>query len=163
MQIFFIFKNLLCFSRQNWKYLLVTCDALKNDYFRTISSHFFADCIYNFHKNYVQMVILRCLICQKPDCIKSYKKKHNKNNFPFLQFCKKKPENLRLKNGHFTTLSGHFSANYIKIFQKNEIQTVILRCLVGLNLNWIKSYGMILVKTIFFMPHFRAGLSAKSL
>ena len=33
-----------------------------------------------------------------------------------------------------------------KIFQKTEIQTVILRCLVGLKLNWIKSYGIILVQ-----------------
>ena len=57
----------------------------------------------------------------------------------FLQFVKKKPENLQLKNGHFMTLSGHFFASYIKIFQKTEIQTVILRCLMDLNLNWIKS------------------------
>ena len=45
-----------------------------------------------------------------------------------------------------------FFANYIKIFHKTEIQTVILRCLVCLNPNWIKSNAMISVKIIFFMP-----------
>ena len=69
--------------------------------------------------------------------------KIQKQSFPFFyNFVKKKPENLQLKNGHFMTLPGHFFANYTKIFQKTEIQTVILRCLVGLNLNWIKSYDI---------------------
>ena len=39
-----------------------------------------------------------------------------------------------------TTISGHFFANYISIFHKTEIQTVILRCLTDLNLLWYKSY-----------------------
>ena len=30
--------------------------------------------------------------------------------------------------GHFTTISGHFFANYITIDHKTEIQTIILRC-----------------------------------
>ena len=34
-----------------------------------------------------------------------------------------------------------FLANYMFIFHKTEIQTVILRCLMSLNLNWYKSYG----------------------
>ena len=63
--------------------------------------------------------------------------KYKKSNFLFLQFVKKKSENLQLKNGHFMTLSSNFFANYTKIFQKTEIQTIILRYLVGLNLNWI--------------------------
>ena len=37
--------------------------------------------------------------------------------------------------GHFTTISGHFFANYINIFHKIETQTVILRCLVCIYLN----------------------------
>ena len=37
-------------------------------------------------------------------------------------------QNLQLINGHFKTTSGHFFANYMNIFQKTEIQTVILRC-----------------------------------
>ena len=36
-----------------------------------------------------------------------------------------------------------FFGNYIDIFHKTEIQTIILRCLVCLNLNWIKSYDII--------------------
>ena len=34
-----------------------------------------------------------------------------------------------------------FFANHMGIFHKTEIQTVILRCLMSLNLNWYKSYG----------------------
>ena len=52
------------------------------------------------------------------------------------------------------TVSGNFFTNCIKIFQKTEIQTVILRCLVGLNLNWIKSYDMILVGINFLHASF---------
>ena len=37
-------------------------------------------------------------------------------------------------------LDQSFFANYMSIFHKTEIQTVILRCLMCLNLNWIKSY-----------------------
>ena len=49
-------------------------------------------------------------------------------------------QNLKLINGHFTTISGHFFANYVSIFHKTEIQTVILRCFMSLKLNWCKSY-----------------------
>ena len=68
---------------------------------------------------------------------------------PF-NFRRKKTKNLSFKNGHFLTICGHLFGNYIHIFHKTEIQTVILRCLVGLNLNWIKSYGIILVQIFFF-------------
>ena len=55
-----------------------------------------------------------------------------------------------------------FFGNYIKIFHKIEIQTVILTCLVCKNLNWIKSYNIRLIKIFFFsylkMHHFRASL-----
>ena len=42
--------------------------------------------------------------------------------------------------GHFTAISGHFFANYVNMFQKTEVLTVILRCLTCLNLNLIKNY-----------------------
>ena len=42
-------------------------------------------------------------------------------------------------NGHFMTTSGHFLATYMFILHKTEIQTIILRCLMRLNLNWFKS------------------------
>ena len=48
--------------------------------------------------------------------------------------------NVQLINGHFKTISGHFFAIYMFIFHKTEIQTVLLRCLRSLNLNWYKSY-----------------------
>ena len=51
-------------------------------------------------------------------------------------------ENLWLKNGHFF-------ANYMKVFHKTEVETVILRYLVCLYLSWIKSYDIILVKKKF--------------
>ena len=80
----------------------------------------------------------------------------------FFNFGRKKIENLRFKNGHFSTICGHFLGNYIVIFHKTEIQTVILRCLVYKNIDWIKSYNKILVKIFIFlclkMHHFRANL-----
>ena len=48
---------------------------------------------------------------------------------------------LLLKNCH-KIISGHFFAICIFIFHKTEIQTVILRWLTGLNLNWFNSYGL---------------------
>ena len=41
-------------------------------------------------------------------------------------------QNLRQLNSSFTTISSHFSAIYISIFHKTEVQTVILRCWMGL-------------------------------
>ena len=93
------------------------------------------------------------------------KQRHKTQFYSFpgvFNFVRKINEKLPLINGHFMTLSGHFSASYIEIFHKTEVQTVILRCLVCLNLNWIKSYNIILVKIFLFsclkMHHFRAIL-----
>ena len=43
----------------------------------------------------------------------------------------------------YTTISGHFFTicTYV-IFHKTEVQTVILRCLMSLNLDWLKNYGL---------------------
>ena len=49
-------------------------------------------------------------------------------------------QNFQMTNGRITNISGHFFANYMDIFHKTEIQTVNLRCLPSLNLNWYKSY-----------------------
>ena len=35
-----------------------------------------------------------------------------------------------------------FLANYMNIFHKTKVQTVILICSTGLNFNWFKSYGL---------------------
>ena len=67
--------------------------------------------------------------------------------FRFFNFVRKKNENFQLINGHFTTIYGHFSVNCNNFFHKAEVQTVILRCLVYLYLNWIKSYN---INNIFF-------------
>ena len=48
-----------------------------------------------------------------------------------------------------------FFGNYTVIFHKTEIQTVILRCLVHLNLNQIKSYNIMLVKNVSFHSSFQ--------
>ena len=75
--------------------------------------------------------------------------------FPILEFCKKKNGNLQLIYGHFTTISGHFSAKYNKVFHKTEVPMVVLMCFVYLYLHWIKSYNIILVKNIFFHASFQ--------
>ena len=67
-----------------------------------------------------------------------------------FQFWKKKSWKSITHKWPFLTVFGHLFANFMNIFHKTEVQTVILRCLVSLNLNWIKSYNIILVKKIFF-------------
>ena len=54
-----------------------------------------------------------------------------------IKVCSFKKETT-FRNGHFTTISGHFIANYVNIFHKIGVPTVILSCLKCLNLNWIK-------------------------
>ena len=51
-------------------------------------------------------------------------------------------QNLRQLNCSFTTISSHFFGIYIYIFQKTEVQKVILRCWTFLYLNWFYSYGV---------------------
>ena len=67
-----------------------------------------------------------------------------------FQFWKKKSWKSITHKWPFLTVFGHLFANFMNIFHKTEVQTVILRCLVSLNLNWIKSYNIILVKKFFF-------------
>ena len=59
-------------------------------------------------------------------------------------------QNLRQLNWDFTTIFSHFFETCMNIFHKKEIQTVILRYLTGLNLDWVKNYD---TKSIFL--HFR--------
>ena len=51
-------------------------------------------------------------------------------------------QNLRQLNCSFTTISSQFFGIYIYIFQKTEVQSVILRCWTFLYLNWFYSYGI---------------------
>ena len=58
----------------------------------------------------------------------------------FFNFGRKKVKIQVSKVTIFFTISGPFFANYISIFHKTEILTVILRCLTGLTYDWLKSY-----------------------
>jgi hypothetical protein len=49
---------------------------------------------------------------------------------------------MLLLNNCWKIVSGHFFAMCIFIFHKTEVQTVIFRCLMGINLNWVKSSGL---------------------
>ena len=102
----------------------------------TISGHFSANCMFIFHKKEVQTVILRCLTGLNIDWFKK-----------FCLRCKWRPraclanfQNITTDKWTFYYHIWPFFANCMVIFHKNEIQTVILRCLMSLNLNWFKSY-----------------------
>ena len=72
--------------------------------------------------------------------------------FHFLFFCYFVKKKYWKYMTHFRTISGPLLANYIKIFHKSEVQMVILRCLVCLNPNWIKSYDLICITILFSKP-----------
>ena len=102
-----------------------------------------AICMFILHKTEVLVVILRCLISLNLNWYKSYGKKHKKTKNTKdanVCFCTKLQKKRQLINSHFKTIYGHFFANYMFIFHKTEIQTVILRCLTIINLNCYKSY-----------------------
>ena len=106
--------------------------------FTSISGHFSSNYSKIFHKTEVLMNISGSQACLNLNWFKSYNIKQNFVLIQFFQFCKKKKSNLQLINGHFTTISNHFSDNFTTIFHKTEVQKVILRCLEYLCLNWIK-------------------------
>ena len=149
------FFNLPAHLRKNFIINIDQCTkketTLRVGHFTTISAYY----INIFHKTGVQTNIVRCecLPCLDLNWIKSYGIKQS-FSFSFQGFFNflRKNENLPLINSHFPTISGHFSTSYIKIFHTTEVQKVILRCLVCLNLNWIKIYDIILLKNMFVMP-----------
>ena len=133
------------------------------------------------------MVIFRWSVCLNLNWIKSYdiilnktflfstetrnykirrSQEHGVNHKCFWQLCfsilEEKTANLSFKIGYFLTIFGHFFASYINIFYKTDVQTVILRCLVCLNLDWIKNYDILSVKIFIFsclkMHHFRGKI-----
>ena len=93
-----------------------------------------------FHKTEVQTVILMCLMGQNLNWSKSYDTKCTLRPRKILAKSEFDHQNLHLINGHFTTNSGHFCANWMKIFHKMEVQTVTLRCWTSLNHDWYNSY-----------------------
>ena len=125
-------------------------------HFTTISAHFIAVQIYLFPKTKVLTIILKFLTRLN---LKSYDIKHFSIFFSFVKILF---ENLRLINGNFKTIFGHFFAKYKYVFHKTEDMKAISMCLACLNLNWVKSYDILLVKILLFsclkMHHFRGIL-----
>ena len=116
-------------SDRKWMLLLNNC-------YKIVSGHFFAICFFIFHKTEVQTVILRCLTGLNHSWFKSYGFR-----------CSRRPRassvnfwNLASDKWPFYDHIWPFFGNYMMIFDKTEIQTVILRCLRCLNLNWYKTY-----------------------
>ena len=85
-------------------------------------------------------VILKCLMSQNTNWFKRYDTKCTLRLHKVLAKLEIHHQNLHLIKDHFTTISGHFCVNYVKIFHKMEVQTVILRCLTSLNHDWYNSY-----------------------
>jgi hypothetical protein len=108
---------------------------------------FFANYINIFQKSEVLTVILRCLTCLNHNLIKTMTKITNAFDSCNFQFWKKKKLKILVSE---MPIFGHFFGTYVDIFQETEIQTVILRSILCLKFNWIKSYNIMLVKNIFF-------------
>ena len=144
-----------------WLEQPINGQCLKMAILRPFLGIFFAHYINSFHKTEVLTGHFEVLNLKNLNWIKSYNIKNIFFASIFCNFVKKATENLWHINGHFTRISGHFFANYMKIFHKLEVQTINLSCLVCLNSNWIKSNDIIFVK-IFFLclktHHFRASL-----
>ena len=135
------------------KWYVKVCSEIKEttfwaDHVTTISGHSIANYINIFPKTKVLTVILRCLTSLNLNWIKSDHINHTKKLcFSILL---EKNWKFKFKKWPFLTICGHFFGKYIDIFHKTEIQTVILRCSVCLNFNWIKNYDIIIVYNIFF-------------
>ena len=126
------------------KYIVLCVKKQKNwwvGHFTTLSGHFLANYINIFHKIELPTIILMCLTCLNLVWIKSY----DIFSFPvFYHFVKKKYwKFMTHKWSSWDNFWPFFGQLHENISQKKEVQTVILRCLVCLNLNWIKSYNLI--------------------
>ena len=117
------------YSDWKWKILL-------NDCCRTLFGQFFAVCMFIFHKIEIQTVILKCWTGLLLDWFKRYGLRCN------LCRCASSANSQKIATDKWKIYDNiwPFFANYMFIFHKIEIQTVILRCLTSLNLNWYKSY-----------------------
>ena len=96
-----------------------------------------------FHKAEIQMVILSGLTFLNPNWIKGYKKTQT---FSFQVFCNFVKKNYDSQMAILRPFLFFYISNSIGIFYKIEVQTVIFRCLLCLNVDLIKRYNMILVK-----------------
>ena len=105
-------------------------------FLRPFLAIFFANCMVIFHKTEVQTVILRCLTGLHLDWFRHYGLR-----------CKWRPctclansQKIATDKWPFYDHIWPFFANYIFIFHKTEVRTIILKCITSLNPNWYKSY-----------------------
>ena len=109
---------------------------LINDCCTTISDHFFANCMFIFHKTEVQTVIFRCLMGLNLDWFKIYGLWYKRRP----RTCLANFQKIVIDKWSFYYHIWPFFASCVLIFHKTEIQTVILRYLTSPNHNWYKSY-----------------------
>ena len=130
--------------------------------FKTISGHFSTNYIKNFYKSKLLTNILRCQTYLNLNWMIIYDINTIFSESLDFQFWKKISWKFITGKWPFFHCFWSFFANFMSIFHETEVQTVILRCLVSLNLNWVKSYFIIFVKKKFFpclkKHHFRASL-----
>ena len=112
--------------------------TITNAHFSTISGHFFTKCMFIFHKTEVQKILLRCLMGLHLDWFKSYSLR-----------CRCRPctslansQEIATDKWTFYDHIWQFSCLLHVIFQKTEVQKIILRCLTSLHLDWFKSHGL---------------------
>ena len=115
-------------------------------HFKTISGHFSTNYIKNFYKSKLLTNILRCQTYLNLNWMIIYDINTIFSESLDFQFWKKISWKFITGKWPFFHCFWSFFANFMSIFHETEVQTVILRCLVSLNLNWVKSYFIILVK-----------------
>ena len=128
-------------ATKDWKLKKETTFAF--GYFSTTSGHFFTIHICIFHKILVLTVILRGWTYLNPNGIKIYDINYKMVWQVCFLYLEEKKWKFKIQKWPFFDHLWSFFGNYMAIFHKTEIQTVILRCLLGLNLNWINSYDVI--------------------
>ena len=121
-------------------------------HFKTISGHFSTNYIKNFYKSKLLTNILRCQTYLNLNWMIIYDINTIFSESLDFQFWKKISWKFITGKWPFFHCFWSFFANFMSIFHETEVQTVILRCLVSLNLNWVKSYFIILVKKKISMP-----------
>ena len=121
--------SMMLYSDRKWK-------ILTNDSSRTLSGHFFAICIFIFHKTEVQMVILRCWMGLNLDWFRNYGLRCGLK----LRTSSANSQKIATAKWPCNDHAWPFFANYMFIFHKTEVQTHILSCWTSLNLKWTKGY-----------------------
>jgi hypothetical protein len=89
-----------------------------------------------FHKTEVFLINLRCLMGVYLNWFKSYGLRCSERPCE----CSVNSKNVETDKWPFYDHVWPIFVKYMVIFHKTEIQTVILRCLTSLNLNWFQRY-----------------------